>query len=94
MMDRMTGAKKSSSKKLKHCSHTYSWCAERGGRISQVVPLPSTSKSADNGGLIADQSRSNDNRPKKCLYNKYYKKRTWFQFSKIFSFNSLDCVLL
>ena len=29
-----------------------SWCAERGGRISQVVPPPSAQKSADNGGRL------------------------------------------
>ena len=29
-----------------------SWCAERGGRISQVVPPPSAQKSADNGDRL------------------------------------------
>ena len=38
---------------LRCCTCAYfinSWCAERGGRISQVVPPPSAQKSADNGG--------------------------------------------
>ena len=34
------------------CATSYSWCAERDGGISQVVPPPSAQKSADNGGRM------------------------------------------
>ena len=73
---------------------THSWCAERGGRISQVVPLPSTQKSADNGGRLPIKVVATTIAQKSVYTINITKKEHGFNFSKIFSFNSLDCVLL
>ena len=73
---------------------TNSWCAERGGRISQVVPPPSAQKSADNGGRLPIKVVATTIAQRSVYAINTTKKRTWFQFLKIFSFNPLDCALL